>query len=283
MTLRQMALDAARTLAAAGIDDETTRRDAALLTRHLLGWDAARWLTDQHTEATPEVRAAFTSLIARRAAREPVAYIVGEREFYGRPFAVTRDVLIPRPETELVVEAVLDLTRSRTGMRVLDIGTGSGCLAITLAVERPDARVIATDMSEAALTVARRNAARHAVERRFEWRLGDLLAGASSPFDAIVSNPPYVPEHERPSLDPEVREYEPAPALFAGPDGLDVIRRLVPAAAPALAPGGWLVMEIGAGQSTTVEEIVRQTPGLRFVRCVQDLESIPRVVIAAAS
>jgi release factor glutamine methyltransferase len=282
MTLRRMALDAARTLAAAGIDEETARRDAALLARRVLGWDAARWLADAQTDAAPSVISAFTALIARRAAREPAAYIVGEREFYGRSFVVTRDVLIPRPETELVVEAVLDLIQGRSRARVLDIGTGSGCLAITVAAERPDARLSATDASEAALNVARQNAARFAVQARIEWRAGDLLAVTTEPVDVIMSNPPYVPERDKPALEPEVLDYEPASALFAGPDGLDVIRRLVPAAATALAPGGWLVMEIGAGQAQAVEQIVNQTPELRFVRFVQDLQLIPRVMIAAS-
>jgi release factor glutamine methyltransferase len=282
MTLRQMALDAARTLAAAGIDEETARRDVALLARRVLGWDAARWLAGAQTDATPSVISAFTALIARRAAREPVAYIVGEREFYGRSFAVTRDVLIPRPETELVVEAVLDLIQGRSQARVLDIGTGSGCLAITVAAERPDARLCATDASEAALEVARQNAGRIGVQARIAWHPGDLLAGATGPFDVIMSNPPYVPERDKPALEPEVLDYEPASALFAGPVGLDVIRRLVPAAATALVPGGWLVVEIGAGQSPAVEQIVRQAPGLELVRFVPDLQSIPRVLIAAS-
>jgi release factor glutamine methyltransferase len=283
MTLRQMALDAAKTLTTAGIDEVTARRDATLLACHVLGWDAARWLTDAQTAPTPQFTTVFRALLGRRSAREPIAYIVGEREFYGRLFAVTRAVLIPRPETELVIDAVLQRTASRAGMRVVDIGTGSGCLAITIAAERPDVDVTATEVSEAALKLARSNAARFGVDARIDWRIGDLLAGAPGPFDMIVSNPPYVPERDRPSLEPEVRDYEPEAALFAGEDGLDVIRRLVPAAALALAPGGSLVFEIGAGQADDVQDIVNRTPGLRCRQLLADLRSIPRVVVATAS
>jgi release factor glutamine methyltransferase len=279
MTLRQAAAGAAATLAAAGIEDGIARRDAGLLARHTLGWDAARWLADNRMATTPAFTSRFQELIARRAAREPVAYIVGEREFHGRSFAVTPDVLIPRPETELVLEAALESTRGRAGIRMVDVGAGSGCLAIGFALERTDARVIATDSSDAALAVARRNARRYGVDDRIEWRRGDLLAGVHGPFDLIVSNPPYVAERDRAGLQPEVERHEPAAALFGGADGLDVIRRLVPAAAAALSPGGWLVFEIGFGQAGAVEAIVNHAIGLRFVRCVNDLQSIPRVVM----
>ena len=282
MTLRQIALDAARTLTAAGLTEETSRREAALLARHALGWDAARWLVEAGTEVAPDFLASFSPLVQRRAAREPLAYIVGEREFYGRPFAVTRDVLIPRPETELVVDTVLALLDGRDAPRLLDIGTGSGCLAVTLAVELPQARVIGTDISEAAIAVARENARRFGTADRTEWRAGDLLAGADGVFDVIASNPPYVPERERPSLEPEVVKYEPGGALFAGAEGLDAIERLVPAAAAALSPDGWLVMEIGYGQADAVARIVAAS-GLRLAALLPDLRSIPRVAVAAPS
>lgn len=282
--LTEAALDAAKTLGAAGLSEETARRDASLLARHAVGWDAARWLTEaRSTQASQDFRVTFDGLIARRGKREPLAYITGQREFYGRVFAVEPGVLIPRPETEIIVDAVLEIARARTAPRILDIGTGSGCLAITVAAELPAALLTATDNSEAALGVARENARQFGVDTRLTFRSGDLLAGCDGPFDIIMSNPPYVPERDRTSLAPEVRDYEPGTALFAGPDGLDVIRRLVPAAAAALAPGGWLIFEIGAGQADAVQEIVNRTPGLRCEQVVPDLQSIPRVVVATTA
>ena len=279
--LTEAALDAAKMLGAAGLSEDTARRDASLLARHAVGWDAARWLTEaRSTQASQAFRVTFDGLIARRGKREPLAYITGQREFYGRVFAVEPGVLIPRPETELIVDAVLEIARARTAPRILDIGTGSGCLAITVATELPAALLTATDTSGAALGVARENARQFGVETRITLRSGDLLAGADGPFDIIMSNPPYVPDPERFSLDPEVRDYEPGAALFAGRDGLDVIRRLVPAAAAALAPGGWLIFEIGAGQADAVQEIVHRTPGVRWERVLPDLQSIPRAVVA---
>ena len=282
--LTEAALDAAGTLGAAGLSEDTARRDASLLARHAVGWDAARWLTEaRSTQASRDFRVTFDALIARRGKREPLAYITGQREFYGRVFAVEPGVLIPRPETEIIVDAVLEIVRARTPPRILDIGTGSGCLAITVAMELPAALLTATDNSEAALGVARANARQFGVDTRITFRAGDLLADGDGPFDIIMSNPPYVPERDKASLDPEVRDYEPGAALFAGPDGLDVIRRLVPAAAAALAPGGWLIFEIGAGQADAVQEIVNRTPGVRWERVLPDLQSIPRVVVVTTS
>jgi release factor glutamine methyltransferase len=163
---------------------------------------------------------------------------------------------------------------------IVDVGTGSGCLAITLASERPDVHVVAIDSSPAALAVARRNAERHGVLDRVEFVETDLLAGVPRPVDMIVANPPYVPERDRSSLAPEVRDHEPAAALFAGPDGLDTIRRLVPAAASLLVSGGLLILEFGFGQADDVTRIVAATPGLAVRRVHPDLQQIPRVVVA---
>ena len=214
-----------------------------------------------------------------------MAYLFGGQEFYGRMFEVTSGVLIPRPETEIIVEATLQrFPDDRAVLHIADIGTGSGCLAITLANERPAARVLATDVSKAALLVARQNANRHGVEDRIVFALSDLLAGASlatsNLFDLIVSNPPYVPDADRATLQPEVRNYEPAEALFAGPDGLDVIRRLIPAAAGRLKTGGSLIFEIGVGQDAAVGELISAVPGLRMVGLRNDLQGIPRTVVA---
>jgi release factor glutamine methyltransferase len=214
-----------------------------------------------------------------------MAYLFGGQEFYGRMFEVTSGVLIPRPETEIIVEAALQrFPDDRSVLHIADIGTGSGCLAITLAKERPAARVLATDVSKATLLVARQNANRHDVEDRIVFALSDLLAGASlaasNLFDLIVSNPPYVPDADRATLQPEVRDHEPAEALFAGSDGLDVIRRMIPAAAGRLKTGGSLIFEIGVGQDTAVGELISAVPGLRMMDLRNDLQGIPRTVVA---
>jgi release factor glutamine methyltransferase len=268
-------------LAAAGAAPDAARRDAARLARHVMGWTAAEWAARMRDLAPSEFNQPFFSLIDRRAAHEPIAYLTGEREFFGRPFLVTRDVLIPRPETELIIEEALERSSGAEPPRsIIDIGTGSGCLAATLAAEWPAVRVFATDISPAALEVARRNARRLGVAERVECVEGPLLAGLSGPFDLMVSNPPYVAERDRPGLPLEVVEYEPALALFGGADGLDVIRALLPAAAAALAPGGWLVLEIGLGQADAVRALIEETPGLEVHTVRADLQGIPRVVSA---
>jgi release factor glutamine methyltransferase len=217
--------------------------------------------------------------------REPMAYLYGGQEFYGRMFEVTSAVLIPRPESEIIVEAALQrFPDDRAVLQIADIGTGSGCLAVTLAKERVAARVLATDISKAGFLVAQQNASRHGVEDRIVFAFGDLFADASQTtftlFDLIVSNPPYVPDGDRVALQPEVRDYEPAAALFAGPDGLDIIRRLIPAAASRLKGGGSLIFEIGVGQDAAVNELISASPGLRMVGFRNDLQGIPRTVVA---
>lgn len=273
---------ASETLIAAGWNPTAARRDAELLARHVLGWDAAAWLVRQREPAPHGFAPAFSDLIDRRRFHEPMAYITGTREFYGRDFRVTRDVLIPRPETELVVDealGVLGAFAATRPVRLADVGTGSGCLAVTLALERHDARVMATDISVAALAIARHNADRLGVGPRIEFRRASFVGGAAGSFDLIVSNPPYVPEQDRPTLEPDVREYEPAVALFSGRDGLGAIRRLIPAAARALVPGGWLVMELGAGQAEDVV-LLSEREGLTAIRVAPDLAGIPRVLVA---
>ena len=269
-------------LEAAGIDGDTSRRDAALLARWVLGWDTADWLARTREAPPAGFEAQFSLVIGRRAAREPVAYLTSQREFYGRTFRVNRHVLVPRPETELVVEEALGFLAARTNPRVADVGTGSGCLAVTIALECPGARVLATDSSEAALVIARENATLHGVAERLDWLHTDLLGDETDAFDLIVANLPYVPEDDRESLPPEVSRYEPASALFGGPDGLDVIRRLLPAAAARLSPGSRVVFEIGAGQADAVRASIAAVPGLTLVHIREDLQAIPRVVVAEA-
>lgn len=285
MTLAELARDAARTLTGADHAPADSQRDAALLARHLLGWDAAQWLTRAREPAPETFPAAYAALIARRAAHEPIAYIVGEREFYGRTFAVTPATLIPRPETELIVDEAVRWQRERQqrasatpDVNVADIGTGSGCLAITLALELPHAYVIATEMSSDALAVARANAARLSAADRIMFRHASLLGGATG-FDLIVANLPYVGEVDRASLPAEVRDYEPASALFAGPDGLDVLRRFIPDALRALNPGGALMLEVGLGQAGPVSSLVVAASPTLSVHVRKDLQGIERVVL----
>lgn len=224
----------------------------------------------------------FRGLLERRLAGEPVAYLVGEREFYGRPFRVDRRVLIPRPETEHVVEAALALDLP-PAPRILDVGTGSGCLAVTLALELPAARVVATDLSPGALAVAADNARRHGVARRLRLAAADLAAPLRlGAFDLVVSNPPYVALEEAPRLSPEVREHEPAVALFAPGGGLAVLSRLL-AQVAALPAGASVVCEIGEGQRSGVERLLGAGPPslapLHLAEVRRDYAGKERVVV----
>jgi len=205
-------------------------------------------------------------------------YITGEQEFYGLAFRVTSAVLIPRPETEHIVEAVLEEMKSLPAPSILDIGTGSGAIAIALAYHMPQARVTATDISPDALAIARKNAARHSLDNRIDFLQSDLFAALpNQSFDAIVSNPPYIPGVDRTNLHPQVRDHEPASALFAGDDGLAVYRRLIPQAHAALVSSGLLALEIGHGQREGIAELLTDWNAVRFV---DDLQSIPRVALA---
>jgi len=254
----------------------TARRDAELLLLHATGLDRAALLTHPERELTPRELEQYRDHIARRSQHEPVQYITGAQEFYGRPFAVTPAVLIPRPETEHLVEAVLALEPAPT--RVLDVGTGSGILAITLALELPRAVVTALDISAEALGVARQNAGALGAAARVRFVDSDLLAGiAGERFDCIVSNPPYVPVGD--VLEPQVARYEPAAALYAGADGLAIYRRLIPAAAAALEPGGYLLLEIGHGQRDATQQLL-EASGFTPISFREDLQQIPRVAVA---
>jgi release factor glutamine methyltransferase len=252
----------------AGCDNP--RLDAELLLADALG--ATRTSLHLHPERVlaREESTRFAALVARRRAREPVAYIRGTRGFRHIDLTVDRRVLVPRPETELLVEVALALPR---GARVLDVGTGSGAVALALKHERPDLQVVATDLSADALEVARANAA--ALRLDVAFAQGDLLSGVDGTFDAILSNPPYVPDGDREQLEPEVAVHEPAQALFAGGDGLDVLRRL---AADAAARAPFVAFEVGAGQASAVGELLRGA-GMGTVRAHRDLAGIERVVV----
>jgi release factor glutamine methyltransferase len=263
-----------------GPHPDSARRDAETLLLHLLGKSRAWMLAHLDDELGYECAEQYIALLERRFAGEPMQYIFGEAEFYRLPFRVTPDVLIPRPETEHAVEKVLELAAKFSNPRIVDVGTGSGAIAIALAHEVPDAVVTATDLSAAALSVARESAQRNGVEDRVRFLEGDLLEPVvREQFDIVVSNPPYVPEADRESLAVEVREYEPGQALFAGADGLDVYERLILQAYAALASGGYLVLEIGYGQEPPVGALLGEA-GFENVEFSPDLRGIPRVVCA---
>jgi len=261
-----------------GAHPASARRDTELLLRHILQHDRATLLAHSNDGLAVADVISFLGLIERRLTGEPIQHILGETEFYGLPFRVTRDVLIPRPETEHLVEKVLDLVGRFPQPRLVDIGTGSGAIAVALAHKLPQASVTAIDISPAALAIAEENAKRNAVAVRF--LCGDLLAPvAAERFEIVVSNPPYVPAVDRDSLAVEVREYEPGLALFAGDDGLDIYRRLIPDAFAVLVPGGFVALEIGFGQSSAIADLLAAS-GFAQIEFVPDLQSIPRVACA---
>ena len=283
MTLREALTRATQQLDAYPDLRADAARDAASLLRHALGISQAAMLADSGREVTQDQQAAYDALIQRRAANEPIQYITGEQEFYGLALRVTPAVLIPRPETELLVEAVLTEVKQgglKSALRILDVGTGSGAIAIALAHNLPSAQIIAVDLSGTALEVAVVNTARHQLMDRIQFIESDLLEGLASdglPFDVIVSNPPYVPANDRASLHPQVRDYEPGVALFAGADGLDIYRRLIPQARAALLPNGLLALEIGHGQREAIASLLS---GWNEVRFVDDLQQIARIAVA---
>lgn len=277
--IRALLAEAEQSLAH-GPHPERARLDAEALLLHVSGKNKAWLLTHGDEELARDDAARYNELIARRLRGEPIQYITGEAEFYGLPFRVSPAVLIPRPETEHLVETVLRLAAGHPHSRIVDVGTGSGAIAVALAHHLPQAQITAIDLSEAALALARKNAAFNQVSGRIRFLHGDLLTPvAAEQFDCIVSNPPYVPESDRASLSVEVRDHEPALALFAGSDGLGVYRRLIPAAFAALAPGGFIALEIGAGQSAAIRELLA-APGFRQIGFTPDLQNIPRVATA---
>jgi release factor glutamine methyltransferase len=269
---------------AAGPHPERCRRDAELLLRYALQCDAA-WLFAHADDCISDhCVQRFEQLLRRRLDGEPMQYILGEAEFFGLTLSVDPAVLIPRPETELLVESVLDFLRGREHAHIhssiLDLGTGSGAIAIALAVKHPQAQFVAADLSSAALSLAAENASRHGVDNRIDFRLSDLFSALEGErFDCIVSNPPYVPLTDKESLDVEVREYEPELALFAGDDGLAIYRRLIQAAPDSLVPEGMLALEIGFGQRESIAALLAAA-GFQKMKFFSDYQQIPRVAIA---
>lgn len=258
--------------------------NAELLLMFTLGCDRAYLHAHPERELTSEEGERYERALGERSRGIPAQYITGHQEFWGMDFIVTPAVLIPRPETEQVVETVLEVTSMGgtlapvSSFRMVDVGTGSGCIALALAKELPQAEIHATDISCAALEIARANAARHQLEERVQFRCADLLRSSpASSFDIVVSNPPYVGESEADQVQLEVRKFEPRDAVFAGPTGVEVIGSLIPQAQSALRPGGWLVMEVSGTIADSVRALLHSWDDV----CVTlDLQSIPRVVRA---
>jgi len=265
-------------LVEAGIRPDEAAVDVNVYARTILGWDEAT-LLGRLREPTPKpLEPRFSEWISRREAREPTAYIVGMREFWGRPFLVTPAVLVPRPETEFIIEEALPLVRDLRAPRLADIGTGSGILAVTLAAELPAAVVVATDLSASALDVARENAERLGVASRVTFVNTSYLDAADGPFDLVVSNPPYVRDGDKSALARQVR-HEPDVALFGGPDGLRDVSGVLDAAVAKVKPGGWFVMEFGYGQEDDIRRLVAERPSLRVERVRDDFQGIARTAI----
>lgn len=278
MTIVELVARARARLLAGGVPAEEAPGDADVLARHALGWDLTRYALDRGRPAPSGFADNYDRLIARRLTREPVSQILGHREFRGLEFEVTRDVLTPRPETELVVQAALDAFPRDAAPVIVDIGTGSGCVAVALAKEFPRAMLIASDISLAALAVARRNAARHGVSRRIAFLHTQALAPETD-VDLIVSNPPYIARADAAALPPEVRDYEPHVALFGGDDGLEVYRGLFAQNRTSLSADrrGRLIVEVGYDQAAAVEAVARER-GWRLERRHRDLQGIERVL-----
>lgn len=270
--------DGRRRLEQASVPD--AGHDAELLLAQLLELDRGAMLVRREERIDPALAERYADWIERRAGREPLQHILGTQEFHGLEFEVDGRVLIPRQETEGLVDAVLDLDLPR-GARVADFGTGSGCIIVALGVRRADFELLALDCSADALQVARRNAERHGVAGRIELVRGDLAqppAAWRGTLDALVSNPPYVPEGDWQGLQREVRDHDPRAALVGGPEGLEAYAALAPVALEWLAPGGWVALELGFGLATKVRALV-EGAGFGAIAVLPDLRGIPRVLV----
>jgi release factor glutamine methyltransferase len=276
-SLRQIVARVGDRLAAAGIG--SARAEAWLLLGRVSGRERPQLIADSLESLTPAQEAELERLVQRRLAREPIAYILGEKEFWSLPFQVGPAVLIPRPESETVVEAALAaLPERQAALRLLDLGTGSGCLLLALLSELPNTTGLGVDASAAALEIAEANAHRLGLAGRARFEQRTWATGLDCPFDLIVSNPPYVSEADRAKLQPEIRDFEPQAALFAGPDGLEAYRALAPDCARLLRPAGFLALEIGQGQGEPVARILEQH-GLIVTARYSDLAGIERCLI----
>lgn len=281
-TLGEVIVEARRLLEQADI--ETAEQEALWIVEHVLHLSTHHVMTDRDRLLSSSELLAVRGLITRRVSREPLQYILGTQEFCGLEFTVNPAVLIPRPETQLLVEYVTQRICADQPATIVDVCTGSGCIAVSIARMRPHARVIATDLSGPALNVARQNAIRLGVGERITWLEGDLLGPLAEQklegqVDVIVSNPPYIPELDWTTLQPEVKLFEPRSALVAGPQGTELHERLLWEASRYLSLGGAVIMEIGAGQARAMRRIVERTPGYRFHRLVLDEAGLERMVM----
>ena len=265
-------------LAASNIPEAA--REASSLLQFVVGRDRTFFVAHPEYELSSDVETEFRAAVARRASHEPFQYIVGKQEFFGLDFAVTPDVLIPRPETEMLIERALEILAEMPSPTFLDIGTGSGCIAVSILANCSEARAVAVDVSQAALDVARRNASVHDVIERLELLVSDVFDNVrQQQFDLIVSNPPYVPAADLSGLQPEVRDHEPHLALSDGSTGVSIIERIIAGAPRHLTPGGSLLMEIGFSQASAVEAMF-DSGVWQSVRIEPDLQGIPRMVVA---
>lgn len=275
LTVKRALSQAIPTLSQTGTD--TPRLDAEVLLAHLLRQNRAWLVAHNDFLLSLEIEDQYKRLIQRRAQREPAAYIIGQREFYGLAFHVSPQTLIPRPETELLVEEALSFIQP--GWRALDVGTGSGCIAITLALRAPQTSIFASDISAGALAVARQNAQQHGAAKRVRFFQADLLKGLNGPFNLIVSNPPYISIEEWATLEPDVKDYEPSLALNDGASGLKIIEKILQDTPAKLTLGGALLIEIGAGQASAALKLAQKyCPQLRF-EIKQDLARRDRLLI----
>lgn len=281
LTLNEAIRKAAEKLAESGIT--TARLDAELLLAHILKKDRTWIFTHLYDALDPENDKAFQELLERRTLREPFQYIIGKQEFWGLEFMVTPDVLIPRPETELVVEAAIEAVAGVAGPRLIDVCTGSGCIAISLAAEVAALRIFATDRSDPALAVARQNARMHRVTDRIRFVEGDLFEPLQEMdlhggIDVITANPPYIPTGDRQALQPEVRDFEPGMALFAGVSGSEIQQRIIQGAPDFLKKHGKLIMEMGIGQAETLSSMAEATGRYERPQILKDLAGIDRTI-----
>lgn len=278
MTLRQALDMAIARLQSRNDIAEWASRDARLLLQSTLHVSYTYLLAHPEHRLTEQELASYQALIERRLLATPIQYLVGEQEFYGRPFQVQPGVLIPRPETELIIDAVKERFSSQEAIRLLDVGTGSGALAVTLALEFPQAQITAVDLSPVALQVAQKNAEQHGTLQRMTFLQSDLLQAISKKerFACIVSNPPYIPLEDRDALHPQVRQFEPEMALFGGNDGFDLYRHLIPQAWEVLPSSGWLILEIGERGAV----LDRLLEGWKQVQYLEDLQRRPRTICA---
>jgi release factor glutamine methyltransferase len=280
MTVRDILNESTKALEA--VDIPSARLDAEVLLSFCLGCDRLEFYKNPDMTISETKLAAFRNLIARRLQWEPVAYITGRKEFWTFVLEVNSSVLIPRPDTEIIVEETLDvyLNFNSLPVRILDIGTGSGAIALALAHEIADAKVVATDISQAALSLAQKNAATLGLQDKIDFKLGNLFEPVDGLFDIIVSNPPYIAAAEYEELPAGVRNFEPCEALFAGENGLEFYEKLINQAAPYLKKNGWLLLEIGAKQEAGIRRIMEATGNYDSMEMRRDYAGLPRVIKA---